>query len=86
MADNDGHRADEAAAAKAARAARRKPTRARAAPNGTPEGQSLRATVDAVFRQEQIVADAFKENLKARTLASEAIAKRRRRRRGVQPS
>jgi hypothetical protein len=41
-----------------------------------PEGEPLRATVDAVFRNEQIVADAFKENLKARTVASEAIAKR----------
>ena len=76
MADDDGHGADGPAAARRVRGARRPAAPADAAAAGVPGGQPLRATVDAVFRNEQIVADAFKENLKARTLASEAIAKR----------
>ena len=76
MADNDGHGLDEAAGAGSPRGARRKTQRPPLERNGTPEAEPLRATVDAVFRQDQIVADAFKENLKARTLVSQAIAKR----------
>jgi hypothetical protein len=40
------------------------------------ETEPLRATIDAVFRNDEAVADAFKENLKRRTLASDAIAER----------
>ena len=76
VADDDGHGVDGAAAARNVRRARRPAARALAAADGVPGGQPLRATVDAVFRNEEIVAEAFKENLKARTLASEAIAKR----------
>lgn len=77
MADDDGHGVDGAAAARNVRRVRRPAARrAPAAADGMPGGQPLRATVDAVFRNEQIVADAFKENLKARTLASEKVAKR----------
>ena len=43
-----------------------------------PEAQPLRATVDAVFRREQLVTDSIKENLRPRTVASDAIAERAR--------
>jgi hypothetical protein len=73
VADDDGHGGDGAAAAPRAR---RPAAAALAAADGVPGGQPLRAAVDAVFRNEQVVANAFKENLKERTLASEAIARR----------
>ncbi len=69
---------EETGAERSVRAGPSKPERAVIADDGPSDAQPLRATVDAVFRREQLVTDSIKENLRPRTLASDAIAERAR--------
>lgn len=78
MAGDGRPNLDESGANRSLRSGRRTIERAVVAEDGASDAQPLRATVDAVFRREQLVTDSIKANLRPRTLASDAIAERAR--------